>query len=80
MVQTAKSAIGNCVEKLITCFVAGRSITVPDAPELLAVSLFEEFLYIDSSYQYGWLSGFTVSRILSSFVALYLGNIIQEGV
>ena len=59
--------------------MAGRSITVLDSPELLAVSFFRAFLHIDSSYRYGWLSGFTLSGNLSSFL-VSLGNVMQEGI
>ena len=41
-----------------------------DSPELLAMSFFRAFLHIDSTYRYGWLSGFAASGNLSSFVAL----------
>jgi hypothetical protein len=51
-------------------FVAGRSLTVLDSPELLAMSFFRPFLHIDSSYRYGWLSEFAVSGNVPSFVAL----------
>ena len=48
--------------------MAGRSPTVPEAPEMLAMSFF--CARIGGSYLYGYLSGFTVSCNLLSFVAL----------
>ena len=57
--------------------MADRSLAVLDSPEMLAMSFFGAFLHRDSSYRYGWLSGFTVPGNLSSFL-VSLGKVILE--